>query len=80
MDCTCQCNHTDDRIAQWKRRADQLQKQLSTVEGIVADMFDSGKCWFDHNGHCQEHGWFDTEPACPHGRARALGLGEGDGQ
>ncbi|MEV5595998.1 hypothetical protein [Streptomyces sp. NPDC052496] len=29
-------------------------------------------CWYDHHGHCQAHGWFETEPRCPHARAGEL--------
>lgn len=52
-----------------------LQGQLDQVRALVVDLVDDGMCRFDHHGYCQEHGWFETEPACPHGRAKALGLG-----
>jgi hypothetical protein len=39
---------------------------------LVRDFLDPDPCWFDHHGYCQAHGWFDTDPACPHGRARRL--------
>ena len=58
-------------------RVGVLEGQLATTRGLVADLVDGGKCTFDHHGYCQEHGWFETEPACPHGRAKALGLDGG---
>jgi hypothetical protein len=29
-------------------------------------------CRFDHHGYCQEHGWLETNPSCPWGRAAEL--------
>lgn len=39
---------------------------------LLQDFIDPDECWYDHHGYCQAHGWFDTEPACPHARARKL--------
>jgi hypothetical protein len=39
---------------------------------LVKDLTDPDPCHFDHHGYCQAHGWFATEPACPHGRAHKL--------
>jgi hypothetical protein len=30
---------------------------------------DSGSCCLDHDGNCQAHEWFTSQPSCPHGRA-----------
>lgn len=45
---------------------------------LVRDFLDPDSCHYDHHGYCQAHGWFATEPACPHARARKL-LGETGG-
>lgn len=51
------------------------------LRALVLDLFQDSPCAFDHHGYCQEHGWFETEPACPHSRIRALGLDQdGRGQ
>ncbi|MER7487936.1 hypothetical protein ABTY20_18915 [Streptomyces sp. NPDC126497] len=39
---------------------------------LVRDLIDPDPCTFDHHGYCQAHGWFETDPACPHGRAKRL--------
>ncbi|WP_162602947.1 hypothetical protein [Streptomyces sp. CS090A] len=51
-------------------------ERLALVEALVADFIDPDPCHFDHHGYCQAHGWFATDPGCPHGRAKALGLEE----
>ncbi|MFB8122057.1 hypothetical protein ACFVG1_12790 [Streptomyces bacillaris] len=51
-------------------------ERLALVEALVADFIDPDPCHFDHHGYCQTHGWFATDPGCPHGRAKALGLEE----
>ena len=48
----------DARVAEWR--------------GLVEDFLDPDPCSYDHHGYCQAHGWFETEPPCPHKRARAL--------
>jgi hypothetical protein len=40
--------------------------------GLLSDLIDGGECWLDHNGHCQEHGWFDNEIKCPHARGKEI--------
>jgi hypothetical protein len=52
--------------------AGALRDKLVAVTGLLADLTDPGECWYDHHGYCQEHGWFDTDPRCPHARAKAL--------
>lgn len=39
---------------------------------LIADFVDPDPCYFDHHGYCQAHGWFDTDPKCPHARAKEL--------
>lgn len=46
--------------------------EIEALRSLVADLVDADDCWFDHHGYCQAHGWFETEPACPHARAKAL--------
>jgi len=49
-----------------------LVDEVKQLRGLVRDFLDPDPCWFDHHGYCQAHGWMDTDPACPHARARAL--------
>jgi hypothetical protein len=42
------------------------------VMDLLADFVDTDDCWFDHHGYCQAHGWFRTDPTCPHARAKDL--------
>ncbi|MBD3550826.1 hypothetical protein [Streptomyces sp. SP18CM02] len=66
--------------AQLRRLADEAKPveptRLALVEALVSDFIDPDPCHFDHHGYCQAHGWFATDPGCPHGRAKALGLEE----
>lgn len=39
---------------------------------LLADLVDETDCSFDHDGNCQEHGWFTDKKPCPHGRTREL--------
>ncbi|MFF8250130.1 hypothetical protein [Streptomyces griseus] len=56
--------------------AQTVSERLALVEALVSDFVDPDPCWFDHHGYCQAHGWAATDPLCPHGRAKALGLEE----
>ncbi|MGS2645896.1 hypothetical protein [Streptosporangium sp. G12] len=47
-------------------------EELESLRELVRDLTDEDSCWFDHHGYCQAHGWMDTEPRCPHGRAQDL--------
>ena len=49
-----------------QRLRDQRDRALAFLEAVV----DEGTCRLDHNGNCQEHGWFDG----PCGHALALAL------
>jgi hypothetical protein len=50
------------------------RRLVADLTDLVGDLADPDPCQFDHHGYCQAHAWFDTDPACPHGRARQLGL------
>lgn len=50
----------------------ELERVRTELSGLVRDFIDPDPCSFDHHGYCQTHGWFDTDPACPHGRAKRL--------
>lgn len=39
---------------------------------LLEHLTDEDPCWFDHHGYCQAHGWMETEPRCPHARAKEL--------
>lgn len=46
--------------------------ETRTAADLIADLTDPDPCWYDHHGYCQAHGWFATDPSCPHARAKAL--------
>lgn len=50
----------------------KAEAECARLRALVAGFTDEGICELDHHGYCQTHGWFMTEPACPHARARAL--------
>lgn len=60
-------------------RAAKAEAERDAARALVRDLRDSSPCdHFDHHGHCQTHGWMETDPPCPHGRATKLleALGE----
>lgn len=60
-----------------------LRRALAEIERLrelVLDLYEDSLCTFDHHGYCQEHCWFETEPACPHSRIRAFGLDQDGGE
>lgn len=57
-------------------RITALQAVLDVVEPVLVDLTDPDPCSFDQHGHCQAHGWTQTEPRCPHARAKDL-MGKG---
>ena len=82
-----------DERDEWKRRAEleavsaydllaraaKAEAERDAARALVRDLRDSSPCdHFDHHGHCQTHGWMETDPPCPHGRATKLleALGE----
>ncbi|MEU1327187.1 hypothetical protein [Streptomyces microflavus] len=71
---TPRANARIDQLLQ--EHAQGLRERLALVEALVSDFVDPDPCWFDHHGYCQAHGWVGTDPGCPHGRAKALGLEE----
>ncbi|GAA0501006.1 hypothetical protein [Streptomyces olivaceiscleroticus] len=56
--------------------ADAVRAYLEDVGlfALVRDFVDPDPCEYDHHGYCQAHFWFETDPACPHARAKAMGL------
>ena len=48
------------------------EKMLEEQNVIIKDLVDEDNCEFDHHGFCQAHGWFGTDPICPHGRAKSF--------
>ncbi|RBQ21646.1 hypothetical protein DP939_02740 [Spongiactinospora rosea] len=53
-----------------------LLAEIGRVRTLVRDLADPDECQYDHHGHCKAHGWTQTEPRCPHARARELLQGE----
>ena len=47
---------------------------IQVLEGLLRDLVAGEEpcSHFDHHGYCQTHGWFETDPPCPHGRAIRL--------
>jgi len=50
----------------------ELTEQIATLRTLVDDLTDPDDCQYDHHGYCQAHGWMETDPSCPHKRAKAL--------
>lgn len=47
--------------------------ELEQARALIRDLADDEPCsHFDHHGYCQTHGWLETDPPCPHGRAQQL--------
>jgi hypothetical protein len=44
---------------------------------VIRDLTDPDECDYDHHGYCQAHGWFETDPTCPHARAKQVLSAEG---
>lgn len=79
----CQCGHY---IGTNKGKADRhrahvaevldkhMQEREAQMRQLIRDMTDPGKCWFDHHGGCQEHGYLELKPGelCPHAEAKQL--------
>lgn len=63
-------NHGDDGIREG------LAAVLALLErdyrALLEDLADPDPCRYDHHGYCQAHGWLQTEPRCPHLRAKEL--------
>lgn len=49
----------------------EILRDRDLVE-LLRDLVDPDDCEFDHHGYCQAHGWTETEPRCPHARAKEL--------
>lgn len=44
--------------------------EIKLLRQLVKDFIDPDDCDYDHHGYCQTHGWFETDPVCPHKRAK----------
>lgn len=63
-----------------QQRAEAWEQPGPAVLALIADFIDPDDCWHDHHGYCQAHGWFATDPSCPHARAKALLAQQKDGE
>jgi hypothetical protein len=52
-------------------------EEYDRLVALIRDLTDPDDCWFDHHGYCQAHGWMETDPRCPHARAKELTRGSG---
>lgn len=51
---------------------DALAEYDALVERLWNFTAPDDPCSLDHNGYCQAHSWFNTEPKCPHARAKEV--------
>lgn len=51
-------------------RIAELEAENDRLRGLVKDFVSPCECDFDHHGYCQMHVWFETNPTCPHARAK----------
>jgi hypothetical protein len=49
-------------------------KKLKVSVDLLESLVDSGNCWYDHHGGCQEHGYISLQPGelCPHYEAKQI--------
>jgi len=67
------CHCTAATVQHNIERADKAEAERDAALSLVRDLMDSHPCdHFDHHGYCQTHGWMQTDPPCPHGRAAKL--------
>lgn len=67
-------------IGGWVRYSDYLEAirtkdaLLTQAADLLHCLSDDSKCWFDHHGGCQQHGFLSLEPGqkCPQAEAREL--------
>lgn len=60
---------TEDSLVVMARIA-ELEAENDRLRGLVKDFVSPCECDFDHHGYCQMHVWFETNPTCPHARAK----------
>lgn len=50
------------------------EKTIEMSLELAESLLDSEKCWFDHHGGCQEHGYLELAPGekCPQQELREL--------
>lgn len=44
VDCTCQCDHTDDRLSQWIARARKAERALQRVQDVADEWGEPFHC------------------------------------
>ncbi|UTQ77805.1 hypothetical protein [Mycolicibacterium phage Kashi_SSH1] len=49
---------------------EQLRAEVERLRAALADLTDPDDCWYDRNGNCQAHGFFNGE--CGHAVAKRL--------
>lgn len=63
---------TQDAYDAAVRALEKHRVRAAAAEVVLRDLVDDDHCWYDHHGYCQAHGWLQTEPRCPHQRAKEL--------
>lgn len=48
----------------------ELVEEIEKLRDALSDLVDTDDCWYDHNGDCQAHGFFDGP--CGHAVAKEL--------
>ncbi len=48
----------------------ELVAEVEKLRAALSALVDADDCWFDHNGDCQAHGFFDGP--CGHAVAKQL--------
>jgi len=64
------CGWCDD--GKMTREIKPLVAEVAELRAVLTDIVDDDACSYDHHGYCQAHGWFDTDPACPHDRSKTI--------
>lgn len=68
---------TAELIAAAPQLVADLADRIESAESLLRALVDADDCWFDHNGDCQAHGFFDGP--CAHEQAKQfLGMKEAD--
>ena len=67
--------HDAEFIAAAPRLVKELADRIEAAESLLRELVDTDDCWFDHNGDCQAHGFFDGP--CAHEQAKQFLGAEG---
>lgn len=78
-DTVCACDRAWRKNADYRAHVAQvldeaMREREAKMLMLIRDLTDPGKCWFDHHGGCQEHGYLTLKPGelCPHAEAKHL--------